>query len=424
MGLPGKKENSLILITNHFPFGKAESFLETEINFLTKSFSSVIVLARNVESQEIRNADGNFKYHRLNPKSNIGELLMTSWNCLSHFGQFMNCVSEELGFLKKQKRKITFPIFRKLLHDLFKGFTTSYHIKRLIRLHQLQGTVTLYSYWLNTSAVGVALTKSKNVTLKKISRAHGSDIYQELHPSNYLSLRCSLLKRLDSVFTISNYGTSYLKSMGLAFGDKIKVSKLGTLNMGSAPQKKSGDPFVLISCSFISPLKRIHMIIESLALISDTYPVRWIHIGDGDSRKDLEQLAAEKLSSKKNIEHRFMGSLKNQELLNFYSKNFVDLFISASSSEGIPVSMMEAQSFGIPIITSHVGGTGEIVSNENGRLFPADATPEKIASVIEEILRMPGENYQHLRENAFKNWQTQYNAERNYSTFVAEILRL
>lgn len=424
MGLPNEKENSLILITNHFPFGKAESFLETEINFLTENFSNVIVLARNVESQEIRNENGNFQYHRLNPKSNLGELLITGWNCLRHFGQFVSCVSEEIGFLKERGRKITLPILRKLLHDLFKGFTTSYHIKRLIRLHQLQGTVTLYSYWLNTSAIGVALTNCEDITLKKISRAHGSDIYQELHPSSYLSLRSSLANRLDSIFTISNYGASYLKSMGLGFGDKIKVSKLGTLNSASSPEKKSGEPFILVSCSFISPLKRIHLIIESLALLSDSHPIRWIHIGDGALRKDLEQLAVEKLSLKKNIEYQFIGSLKNQELLSFYSKNFVDLFISTSSSEGIPVSMMEVQSFGIPIVASDVGGTSEIVSHENGRLFPADATPQKIALVIEEILRMPGENYQRLRENAFKNWQTQYNAERNYSTFVAEILRL
>lgn len=40
-----------------------------------------------------------------------------------------------------------------------------------------------------------------------------------------------------------------------------------------------------------------------------------------------------------------------------------------SDSEGIPVSIMEAMSFGIPVIARNVGGMSEIVNEENGLLL-------------------------------------------------------
>jgi len=51
------------------------------------------------------------------------------------------------------------------------------------------------------------------------------------------------------------------------------------------------------------------------------------------------------------------------------------LFINTSSSEGIPVSMMEAQSFGIPILAMDVGGVREIVGPQTGRLLQQDDPP-------------------------------------------------
>ena len=50
--------------------------------------------------------------------------------------------------------------------------------------------------------------------------------------------------------------------------------------------------------------------------------------------------------------------------------NDFDLFVNMSLSEGIPVSIMEAISFGIPIIATNVGGNAEIVNDETGVLIP------------------------------------------------------
>lgn len=52
--------------------------------------------------------------------------------------------------------------------------------------------------------------------------------------------------------------------------------------------------------------------------------------------------------------------------------NDFDLFVNMSLSEGIPVSIMEAISFGIPIIATNVGGNAEIVNDETGVLIPVN----------------------------------------------------
>ena len=57
------------------------------------------------------------------------------------------------------------------------------------------------------------------------------------------------------------------------------------------------------------------------------------------------------------ISVKIMGRMKNKDIYSLYEKEKPDLFINLSSSEGIPVSIMEAMSFGIPVISTDVGGT-------------------------------------------------------------------
>lgn len=51
--------------------------------------------------------------------------------------------------------------------------------------------------------------------------------------------------------------------------------------------------------------------------------------------------------------------------------NMADAFILPSYTEGVPISILEAESYGLPILSTPVGGIPEIVVDErNGILFP------------------------------------------------------
>ena len=101
-----------------------------------------------------------------------------------------------------------------------------------------------------------------------------------------------------------------------------------------------------------------------------------------------------------------MGNIPNERLLNYYRDSYYDIFLNVSTSEGLPVSIMEAMSFGIPCIATDVGGTKEIVDHTiNGVLLHEDSSPERIKDAILSIANMTEDMYGLLREHARKKWE-------------------
>ena len=56
-----------------------------------------------------------------------------------------------------------------------------------------------------------------------------------------------------------------------------------------------------------------------------------------------------------NISFELKGFVDNNELLQIYTDKCFSFFINVSESEGLPVSIMEAASAGIPIVATDVG---------------------------------------------------------------------
>jgi glycosyltransferase involved in cell wall biosynthesis len=113
------------------------------------------------------------------------------------------------------------------------------------------------------------------------------------------------------------------------------------------------------------------------------------------------------------------------ELLEFYKKNNVDLFINVSETEGIPVSIIEASSFGVVVIGTLVGGVGEILEEgENGFLVNQSCTPQEVANAITRFYDMPDAQKSHMRAKAIIIWQQKYSAENNYTDFLTSLMNL
>jgi len=179
----------------------------------------------------------------------------------------------------------------------------------------------------------------------------------------------------------------------------------------------------MVSCSSLISRKRVELIIEALGGITGVN-IEWTHIGTGPQKDHLENLAQKTLSIHKNIKFKFKGHLENREVYLFYKKSNIDLFINVSSSEGIPVSMMEALSFSIPIIATNVGGVSELVSSNNGFLLNPNPTPEEIRQAIYKFHELSMESRLALRQQAYDTWKNKFNAETNYTSFIEDILRL
>ena len=120
-----------------------------------------------------------------------------------------------------------------------------------------------------------------------------------------------------------------------------------------------------------------------------------------------------------------MGSMPVSTIFDFYTTASVDLFINCSDVEGIPVSIMEAMSFGIPCIARDVGGNREIVDNNyNGILLSRNITVHELSDSIINLLCLDADKYEIMRRNAFKKYIDCYDARHNYSIYWDFILEM
>lgn len=273
-----------------------------------------------------------------------------------------------------------------------------------------------YAYWLYEAAYTAARLQQMHPGSRFVSRCHGYDLYEIRHPGGYLPYRNYLMSSVRELYPISQDGKDYLSRLyGGKWDEKIHVMRLGTEDHGENPTRQE-QPMTVVSCSNLVEVKRVDRLIS--ALCKATVPIRWIHFGDGPLRGRLEQQAA---SLPENVQWQFMGSVPNEKLMEFYGREHVDVFVNVSSSEGVPVSVMEALSFGIPAIATDVGGTHEIVeSGVNGIILKPDFSDEELLDAFEAI-RMP-EIAMNMRVNARKIWQERCDAGKNFPRFYTQLI--
>lgn len=393
----------LFFITDNYPFGYGETFIENEINYLSQSFEKIFIVSKNINDKEIREVPKNCEVFRI--KRNYKKLLNIFFD-RNYLIDFINNFN-----LKNLKKLIGFQFFSKLIEN---------KVLEIIKYKNLKkDEIIFYSYWFYNGAYAGINLKKKEMTNKVISRAHGYDVFFE---RGYQPLKKEILSQIDMLYPCSQKNEIYLQNMYSKYKKKIKYSYLGTANRDDFILRKTSNNINLLSCSNTIPLKRVNLIIEGLSHLSENltakYNIKWIHIGDGIEQENIIKLAKNKL---KNINFKFMGRLSNEDVLKFYERNDIYLFLHMSSSEGLPVSMMEVQSFGIPIIATNVGGVSEIVNRNIGILLSGNPKIKEITEAIEKMINLSEEEYLEYQKNSYENWKENFNAEKNYLKFIEEI---
>ncbi len=410
-----KQTKILFFFTSEYPYGKKEAFIENEALFLAKYFDKVVVIT-NTKKRKHRPIPKNFFVEYLDYELPSKFLYINSL-FKKHFWKELYSIKSRYSL------KITPIIIKTMLASLSKRYSFQKKIESIYDKYiEPNSKVWFYSYWANDISLSISFFATKK-NIPAITRAHGWDVYFEVNYAQYLPFRELLFSNLSKIFFISNVGKSYYEKLLPKYKNKYEVSYLGVFHFGKSSPKNFSDYFIIVSCSNIIPIKRIELIIESLSII-DKFKIKWIHFGDGPLMKSIQQEAYIRLNNKDNITFRFTGEIPNKKIIEFYKDNHVDLFINTSLSEGIPVSIMEAMSFGIPVIATDVGGTHEIVNQENGYLLPSDPSPQIIAQTIKNYFLLPPEEKQLKQKMAYETWNNKFNAEKNYKDFIERLLSL
>ncbi len=412
------KTNNLYLFTSAFPYGNGESFLDDEIPYLDNYFN-LIIIPNRVPTSKYRDLPKSIKVDTNWAKMKYWEKLRKGIDPL----RFLNMgISREIKIIPKKY----FPI-KRALNYLYLAISQCNWFLSEYKDTLSDGDI-LYSYWLFSTALCAGLIRESIPKVKAISRAHSFDLFEN-RPDNkysYIPFRKNTLGKLDKIFAISHHGYEYLRSNFPQYKDKFSLSRIGVEKRSRRSPFIKHEYFRIISCSNLESIKRVDLIISALCILREykkTPIIEWFHFGDGPLKELITRKAQISLLPK-DIKYKFWGYLPKDEILNYYKNNIVDVFINVSAFEGLPVSIMEALSYAIPVIATNVGGTKELVDSDVGMLIDSDPSPEYIAGLLSQVMEWPIEKNLRIRKNALAKWEEKVNAEKNYLSFIKQFSQI
>lgn len=396
------------------PGNISSNFFTNELEYIKKYFEIVAVIAYKEPDKRTKHIiSQNHLYVRQIKNIDLKVLFST------YFWKWLFCKDtiEEIKSNIKKKHSL-----KRLSYIIYYGCFCTQVCKvldELLSTIKEEDTVCFYSYWLSRSAYAISYYHMMHLDNQHIrysvSRAHRYDLYEERNQYHYLPFRKTINKYLDIIAFISVDGKRYFNDR-YPFSNKgalKEVYQLGTYNKNEITKTiHNKNTICVVSCSAVRKVKRLDLIINLMAQIEQN--VKWVHIGDGELLDEIKAYTEKILPP---FRYTFVGQIDNDKILAQYEKYDADFFINLSDSEGIPVSVMEAMSYGIPCIGRNVGGMSEIINEETGLLLEKVTEEVEIVKRYIDIRLHDIDRYKTVSDNCRKKWKMEYNADKNYENF-------
>ena len=218
------------------------------------------------------------------------------------------------------------------------------------------------------------------------SKAKISESFDEFQVKNYgfsISLqkkvRSFSIKKSDIVVTPSQHLKNFILNLG--FKNKIEIINNGVFIPEENTNIFTNDQINITIVSRLVSHKNIEKIIKAISDLNSPL-INLNIIGDGPELNQLQKISLES-NNKDNI--IFHGKLNRDEINHIFLKS--DICIQASNYEGLPHSLLEAMSYGIPVLCTPVGECKEILGNEDrGYILDLPVSKNNIKSKISEII--------------------------------------
>ena len=391
---------NLYLFSGLYPFNTfGDCFLEEEVDYLQKVFDHIFVIPYRKQTPNQKELSEKFT---ILPPILDGKIVFIIRGLFSRTG-FRLLLPEffRLRVFLNGNRLITFIKAYTFLNNL-----CNRHDIREIG-EKLTPTDVCYFYWGKWGNMLSVVWKDK---ARFVSRFHGEwDLWEE-SSGGCTPLRSKVANSLYMAAFVSRKGEQYFK-------DKYCVSNtyyapLGSQDMGMTT--KSSDGIVRVfTCSSIIPLKRVPLVFDCINKFSERHQVEWTHIGGGDGFEELKQYVLDHCG--KNLKPYLLGLLEHPKVVEYYKTATIDLFMNLSTTEGVPVSIMEAISCDIPVIATNVGGTSEVVCSETGELVSENPSIEEVVNAMEVAI--------NKKYSCRHYWESHYNSEVNYTEFARMLVK-
>ena len=227
---------------------------------------------------------------------------------------------------------------------------------------------------------------------KVVTIFHGTDIRWGLQKGG--QVYHNLFEDSDKIISISQYnfenlihfGASTEKVVHIPVG--IDVDKFRIVR----PWREHKGPHYFLTIARLVKEKSLHIAIEAMAHFKKRNPrmkFKYLIIGDGDLREDLQQQIKE-LDLEKNVV--LLGGLDQNRIIEHLSQ--ADIFLLPSANEALPLSLMEAQAGGLPVIASNVGSIRDILVHEESGFLVEPGDPIALVEKIEYCMDHPEKAYE------------------------------
>lgn len=272
-----------------------------------------------------------------------------------------------------------------------------------------------YTFWLSSATVGLRNAWPK---VPLVSRAHGGDVYAYQHGWSTIPQQHLQLAAANLVACVSEDGRRYLAERFPERSQSLVTRHLGVADLGGLARPGNGVALKVLSASSIDVNKRVDLIARSLvSLAHKGKEVNWTHLGTGPQREQVDAILRQ---APEGFCAAFPGHVELSEVHRQMQNGRFNVFMNLSRSEGLPVSIIEAQCVGLPVVATNVGGTAEAADPTlNEVISSSPAVVEVEAAVMRAAASGP-----ELAVKRRERWAREFNSEVNYAAFARELADL
>ncbi|MBC7529006.1 MAG: glycosyltransferase family 4 protein [Chthonomonadaceae bacterium] len=293
---------------------------------------------------------------------------------MAHFqrvnGQDAQIITLKDGHLRAEAERLKVPV------TLISGGKLKRVISGVTRFRSLAPDI-IHAH--NTPVLNYALLGKRSSHAPIVLTLHGRGKNDSRSPTP------ALWKQTDAIVAVSQFVAEDWKEAGkpiqvilngVQFSEPQRTREDVRKELGIAEVRLLG-----MVVARMDALKGHETLLKALSLLSDSLPdFTFCFAGDGDKRGEWEALARSLGIAEDRV--RFLGFRNDVPDLLAAS----DFFVLPSYSEGLPLSVLEAMSHGLPLISTNVGGVPEIIQNEKDGLLVAPRNEAALAKALTCLL--------------------------------------
>lgn len=359
----------LIYITSSFPYGPGEAFVMPELAALQERGHDVLVVPMRPRGGIIHADAARF----------LSTTIAAGLLSRSIVRDCLSASSVEAAATCRVARDFA----RRSSTPFVKDYAVLPKALWLARRARLWGADHIHAFWASGPA-SFALAAS---TLSGISwsfTAHRFDIVE----NRLLTYKAT---KAQFVRFISKSGVRMAGLDAAPLEKKSAVVHLG-VELKDRHFASSSTAVRLLCAGSLIPVKDHFMLLKAVELLRDRGVNLVLYLaGDGELRPRLEQEVS--LHGLNDRVH-FLGLLSHAALMELYTSGVISIAVLASADlgcglcEGIPVSLMEAMSCGIPVVATATGGIPELLDNGAGWMVPA-RDPQALSDALQLLIQNP-----------------------------------